>query len=110
MSRLPRAARDGRPQFHADPAIDRLVAMVLGLASEVSVLTDRLATVERLAALPPDAIDAYTPGPAEREAREARRDALLDRILAPLTGELEALGESRAAYWERIRRIEAGED
>ncbi|MFN7173379.1 MAG: hypothetical protein ACK4MT_01495, partial [Thermaurantiacus tibetensis] len=72
---LQRHVRGGRPGFHADPAIDRLIRMVLTLAGEVSVLADRLATVEALAGLDPGAIDAHRPDAAETARREARREA-----------------------------------
>lgn len=108
---LQRHVKGGRPGFHADPAIDRLIRMVLTLAGEVSVLADRLATVEALAGLDPGAIDAHRPDAAETARREARREALLERVLAALTEELDELaaGEDRARYWETIRRIEEGE-
>jgi hypothetical protein len=84
--------------------------MVMTLASEVSVLADRVATLEAVTA--PGAVGAFEPDMAMRSAREAAREALLARVLAPLLVELEALGsdEGRTAYWERIRRIETGED
>jgi len=114
MSRppLPRTAKGGRPRFHDEPAIDRLIHMVMTLTSEISVLTDRLSTVETLAGIPPEAIDDHTPDMAERAGREARREALLSRVLGSLEEELDSLkaSESRDSYWDTIRRIENGQD
>ncbi len=109
---LERHVRGARPVLHPEqPAIDTLVAMVMALTSEVSVLADRLATVERLAGLSPEAIDAYRPDPAERAAREARREALIARVLAILEEQLSDLrrGETEAAYWATIEAIERGD-
>jgi hypothetical protein len=109
---LERHVKGARPVLHPQqPAIDSLVAMVLALTSEVSVLADRLATVETLAGLSAEQIDAYRPGPAERAAREARREALIDRVLAILDEQLSDLrrGETQAAYWEAVGAIERGD-
>jgi hypothetical protein len=48
MSKLPNHVTGKCPAFHADPAIDRLIAMVLSLTREVSVLRDRVDTLEVL--------------------------------------------------------------
>ncbi|MFQ3664887.1 MAG: hypothetical protein SNJ79_02465 [Sphingomonadaceae bacterium] len=108
---LPRHVKGGRPAFHADPAIDRLIRMVLTLTSEISVLSERLATVEALAGIDPAAIDAFTPDAQATAQREKRREALIDRVLADLHEELDAVaaGEDRDRYWDTIRAIEEGE-
>jgi hypothetical protein len=103
--RLPRGVKGGRPAFHAEPAIDRLVQMVLALTAEVSVLSDRLAAVEAMTGVDPE---AHAPDASERAQREARREALLERVLAGMLAELEELGERPETYWERIGRIEGG--
>ena len=45
--RIPRVPKGKRPTYF-DPATDRLLDMVLALAGEVSVMRDRMETVERL--------------------------------------------------------------
>ncbi|WP_448585301.1 hypothetical protein [Thermaurantiacus sp.] len=107
LPRLPRRAKGARPRFHDEPAIDRLIAMVVALASEISVLADRLATLETLSGVGHAAVDAHVPELAERERREARREALIARVFAALEVELE--GEEPGDYWETIGRIERGE-
>ena len=47
---FPRTARGRRPYFFDDPNIDKLLAMIMALAGEVSVLPERLDTHEMLAA------------------------------------------------------------
>jgi hypothetical protein len=108
---MPRRARGARPRFHHEPAIDRLIAMLVALTSEVSVLADRVATLEQLSGVGHEATDAHVPDLPEREWREARRAALVARVFAALDDELEGLtrGESEAGYWETIERIERGE-
>jgi hypothetical protein len=75
--------------FFPDPQVDRVLGVVMELAAEVYVLRDRLETVERVleqsGTLTREALDRYEPSEAERAARLARRDALIARILAPMT-------------------------
>lgn len=112
--KLPRHVKGARPAFHVDAAVDRLVAMLLALTSEVSVLSDRVATLERLGQqagwLGAGAVDAHLPAPADRAAAEARREAMLARVFHIVAEELADLeaGETSAAYWEAIARIEGG--
>ena len=46
---MTRKAKGRRPTYFDDPENDKLLAIVMALAGEVSVLRDRLDTVERLA-------------------------------------------------------------
>ncbi|MFN3591754.1 MAG: hypothetical protein ACK4TG_06175 [Thermaurantiacus sp.] len=108
---LPRRASGARPRFHDEPAVDRLIAMVVALTSEVSVLADRVATLEQLSGIGHGAVDSHVPDLVEREWRETRREALVARVFAALDDELEGLARSgsEAGYWETIDRIERGE-
>ncbi len=78
----------GRPRFFSDPAIDRLVSVVLQLTGEVWVLAERLENLERLAdrkgCLTADEIRQYAPDPAEAAARDAARDRYVHTVLGPL--------------------------
>jgi hypothetical protein len=95
--RRQRYAKGRRPFFMADPDIDRLLAIVVALTAELSVVRDRLDTVEQLAhrSLPatPANIEAYEPEPAVEAAREARRSAMLDRVFRILSQPAEGGGE-----------------
>ena len=75
--------------FFPDPNIDRVLGVVMELAAEVYVLRDRLTTVERIlereGTLSVAELDAYLPSDEERARRLAERDALIARILAPMT-------------------------
>jgi hypothetical protein len=108
---LPRTARGKRPAFHDNPSIDRLVAIVLALTSEVSALHDRLDTVEMLGTaagwLGEGAVDAFVPDQPARIRREAAREAYLGRVLHILKAEIEGL-ERDEDYWATIGDIEGG--
>ena len=112
---LPLHVGNARPKFHEDPAIDRLIAMNLALTREVSVLKDRLTTLEKLGEqagwLAPDAVDTYQPTQPERETREATREALISRVLAILQQEIDELETSTtpSAYWQDVDAIEKGD-
>jgi hypothetical protein len=75
--------------FFPDPNVDRVLGVVMELAAEVYVLRDRLATVERIlereGMLNVSEVEAYQPSDEERARRLAERDALIARILAPMT-------------------------
>jgi hypothetical protein len=80
--------------FFPDPNVDRVLGVVMELAAEVYVLRDRLHTVETLlarsGALSAAEVDAYQPSEDERAQRLAERDALIARILAPMTAEADS--------------------
>ncbi len=78
----------GRPIFFSDPAIDRLVSVILQLTSEVWVLAERLETIEQLAQakgqLTFAEIKNYKPGPEEARQRDWERDRFVQSVLGPL--------------------------
>jgi hypothetical protein len=112
---LPRHVTGHRPAIHADPAIDRLIAMVLSLTREVSVLRDRFDTLEIIGQesgwLKPGAVDAYMPPLEVRQRRETSREAMIGRVLAILSEEIADLeaGETDDAFWTTVTGIEKGE-
>jgi hypothetical protein len=99
--RIPRTAKGERPQNFSDPAIEKVLGIALSLASEVSVLRDRLDTIERLmdsrGVLPRAAIDSYEPSAAEMAERAARRMEYLERVLQAAHRELDELQSGRVA-------------
>lgn len=110
--KVPRTIRGKRPAFHDQGAIDRLIAMNLALVSEVSVLKDRLDTVERLGQvhgwLKAGAIDAYRPPLEVIQAREHGREGLVQRVFHIMREEIEGLerDETSDGYWATVRDIE----
>ena len=97
-------AKGKRPAFADDPQVDRLVAMVMALAGEVSVLRERLDSVERLLArtgsLDRAEIDGFEPDEEAAAERERWRAAFLDRVLWIVRASLDEdeAGESHATY------------
>jgi len=91
--RLPRHAKGDRPAFFpGEPAAERLLGMVMTLATELAVVRERLDTIERITAARgmdlAAEVDAYEPPVGVREAREAWRQAFLDRLLKTLGEEV----------------------
>ena len=99
--RIPRVAKGERPVNFSDPAIDTLLGVVVSLLSEVSVLRDRVGTLERLlqqqGVLGPGAIDNYGWPPDELAARADERAAFLDRVLRAARAGHEDLSGGRTA-------------
>src|SRR5690606_5992811 len=110
---LPKKAKGARPYFFEDPAVDKLVAMLMGLTGEVSVLADRVDTLERLLAaqgtLPAGSVDSYAPDAAVREARDARREQMLRNVLRIIAQDQEdpdAGKPNDAAYYQAVEQVE----
>ncbi len=79
-----RHARGKRPEFYDTPGLDQAMSMIMVLASELSVLRDRLDGAERVAkaarldlAAGIEALDLDQPA---LEEREERRQELLRRL------------------------------
>jgi len=108
--RLQRKARGERPAFFADPAVDKVIAMVMGLAGEVAVLHDRQDTIERLletrGLLKTREIDAYEPTARVMQARAAWRETFLGEVLRVIESELEGAARGDTApYDEAIAAV-----
>jgi hypothetical protein len=84
VRQLERNARGKRPQFYDTPGMDEAMSMIMVLANELSVVRDRLDTVEKVAAAKGvilDAeIEAFEPDQAVLEARELQRQDFLARL------------------------------
>lgn len=92
--RLKRKARGERPYFFDDPSVDKVVAMVMGLAGEVAVLRDRQDTLERVleakGLVKRREIEDYKPNAQVAGARADWREGFLGEILRIIEIELEA--------------------
>jgi hypothetical protein len=109
-----RDARGKRPSFYDTPGLDNAMSMIMVLANELSVMRDRLDTVERVAAskgvlLDAD-IEAYVPDQAVLEAREARRQDFLARLfyLARKDAAEQASGDTAERYSTTLADIAKG--
>jgi len=111
-AKLPKKAKGARPYFFDDPAVDKAVAIVMGLAGEVSVMHDRLDTIEHLLAengtLSQADIEGYEVSTAIAVERDAWRDRFLDNVLRIVHQELEDPDGGRAndpAYEQAIADV-----
>jgi len=87
----PAATRASLPEqrFFSDPALDRAVGMIMALATEVWVMRDRQAALERQLAergvLDIARLDAE-PSPADAAAMGAEREAFVHHLLSSVLG------------------------
>jgi hypothetical protein len=95
IQRARKALGPDRPSYFGETDVDRVMAILLALMSEVAALRDRLDTHEQIASqgtLPSGAaVEAYQPAPAVVEAREAWRDSFIRRLFRVITEDLESL-------------------
>jgi len=79
---------DGRPTFFQDPAMDRFVAVLLNLASELWVQTERVTTLSDFiiakGLATPKALEAVAIASEDHPEREAALQAFMHRVFAPL--------------------------
>jgi hypothetical protein len=84
-----------RPAYFNQSDVDRVMAVVLALASEVASLRERLDTHERLAdastAPAHGCVEAYQPDPAVLAARDAWREAYIRRLFRVFSEDIETL-------------------
>lgn len=73
---------------------EALLQMVITLTSQVSVMRERLDTVESLleasGALSRDAIEAFAPEAGDLARRDALRSAIVAKVMQPIAAGLEA--------------------
>ena len=102
-------AKGKRPQYFEDPALDRLLSITMALAGEVSVLRERLDTVERLleakGGLRREDIETYAPDRDAAFERGARTREYIARILRGVQQDLEALRESEPPVEQVSREL-----
>jgi len=92
--KLPRTAKGKKPVYF-DTTTDKLISMVMTLMGELSVMRDRLDTVERLAeqkgVFKLDDVENYQLTPEVNKIRAERRAAYIARVLKSVQDELDAL-------------------
>jgi len=81
---IPRYSKEQFHCFFDDPAIDQMMTFFVELAAEVSVVYDRVDTVERLletkGTVSREDIETYRAPEVVEAERMARRDAFLKRV------------------------------
>ncbi len=95
IARAGAKAKGRRPDFHEDPAIDRLLSLTMALVGEVSVLRERMDTIERLleqkGSISRAEIEAYVPDRAAGDERGIATRAYIARVMRGFQQEVEAM-------------------
>jgi hypothetical protein len=109
---MPRTIRGGRPFFFADPAVDKVLNMVVKLGSEVWALRERLAAVEgiqvRQGSLGQGEVDDYEFTPEQETALAVERKEFIDNLFRILQEQVDAVATSKpkpAPFGARISKI-----
>ena len=88
-------AKGKRPDYFDDPAIDRLLSITMALVGEVSVLRQRLDTVERLAeakgGVTQADIEAYMPDADAAYERGVITKSYIARVMRGVQQAMEAM-------------------
>jgi len=111
---MKRDSRGKRPGFYEEPALDQMMSMLIVLAGEVSVLADQLDSTQRV--LAKHGIDAAGEiatlelDAEALEAREARRQAMLERMFYLIRKEAAELtkSETTEGYNTALEEIAQG--
>lgn len=91
-----------RPYFFDDPAVERVLAIVMAVTQELAVTRERLDTIERLleknGALKRADIDTYTPDQTAANERAEWSSAYISRVLRIVQQEMEAMTKPENEY------------
>ncbi len=108
---MSRKAKGKRPVYFNDPENDKLLAVIMAMAGELSVLRERVDTIERLASakglITSTEIENYRPDENVAAARDKWRAEYLERILRIVRHELESVekGESAETYERALELV-----
>ena len=102
-------AKGKRPGYFKDPAIDRTLSIVMAIAGEVSVLRERLDTIERLldgkGTISRADIENYVPDRTAGAERALLTKEYIARILRGVQQDMEALAESGPSVEDLSREL-----
>lgn len=86
----PEGRGDPEPTYFSDPAIDRLMGVVMSLASEVWILNDRISAMEQVLADKGVVTQAdrrtWATDADAQAALDGERDAFVRKLMDPLLG------------------------
>ncbi len=98
-----------RPNYFDDPAIDRTLSIVMALVGEVSVMRERLDTVERLldtkGTISRDDIESYVPDREAGKERGLLTKAYIARVMRSVQQDMEALSEAESSVEDLSRTL-----
>jgi hypothetical protein len=97
-----------RPAYFEDPATDRTLSIVMALVAEVSVMRERMDTIERLleakGSINRADIEGYTPDRAAGKERGLLTKAYIARIMRGMQQDMEALAELDSPSVEELSK------
>lgn len=97
IARAGAKAKGKRPAYFEDPAIDRLLSITMALVAEVSVLRERMDTIERLleakGRISRADIEGFVPDRAAAAERGQLTKAYIARVMRGVQQDMEALAE-----------------
>lgn len=109
IARAGAKAKGKRPAYFEDPAIDRTLSIVMAIAGEVSVLRERLDTVERLldvkGTISRADIETYVPDRLSGAERALLTKEYIARIMRGVQQDMEALAEIGPSVEELSREL-----
>ncbi|WP_240610302.1 hypothetical protein [Sphingomonas pokkalii] len=95
IARAGTRAKGKRPDFLGDPIAERMLSILLAVAGEVSVLKERLDTVERLleakGTICREDIETYAPDADAAHARGVMTKEYVGRILRGMQQDMESM-------------------
>lgn len=98
-----------RPAYFDDPAVDRLLSLAMALTAEVSVLRERLDTVERLlearGGISRADIEAYMPDRQAGEERGEATRAFIARVMRGFAQEVEAMANPDPPIMDWVEKL-----
>lgn len=105
-------AKGARPKYFEDPAVDRLLSIVMALAGEVAVVKERLDTVERLldakGTVTRADIEAYAPDRAAGHERGLMHREFAARILRGVQQDMESLQTTEKSVEDVSKQLRDG--
>jgi chemotaxis protein histidine kinase CheA len=109
VARAGTRAKGQRPAYFNDPAQDRMLSILMALVSEVSVVRERLDTIERLldtkGTISRADIETYTPDTDAAYDRSVSTKAYIARVMRALQQELEAMQADDAPIADVVQRL-----
>lgn len=108
IARAGAKAKGKRPAYFEDPAIDRTLSIVMALVGEVSVMRERMDTIERLldakGTISRTDIECYVPDRASGKERGVMAKDYIARIMRGVQQDMEALAELNEPSVEELSK------
>ena len=109
IARAGAKAKGKRPAYFADPATDRTLSIVMALVGEISVMRERMDTIERLldaqGAVSRADIESYVPDAAAGKERGLLIKDYIARIMRGVQQDMEALAETEPTVEELSKTL-----